>query len=288
MEATGEVDFAYTDTRVGRFRVNAFHQRGSYAAVLRIVASDIPTPEALGIPEAVLGLTKKKRGLVLVTGPTGSGKSTLLMLLSRIYKIQQGSIELDNKNIWDYKIKEFARKVAVVHQKNQVYGDLNIRTIIGYGRLPYLNYHQSLSKEDKQIIDWAIEVTNLKEHQNKMLNSLSGGQQQRVWIALALAQKTPILLLDEPTTYLDVKAQIETLNLLRKINKEYQITIIMVHHDINQAIHYSDEIIAMKNGQLMFQGKPHEVINQKTLKEVYDYDLNVIKNNEELFVLNYQ
>ena len=230
----------------------------------------------------------KDQKITTIIGPNGSGKSTLLMLLSRIYKIQQGSIELDNKNIWDYKIKEFARKVAVVHQKNQVYGDLNVRTIIGYGRLPYLNYHQSLSKEDKQIIDWAIEVTNLKEHQNKMLNSLSGGQQQRVWIALALAQKTPILLLDEPTTYLDVKAQIETLNLLRKINKEYQITIIMVHHDINQAIHYRDEIIAMKNGQLMFQGKPHEVINQKTLKEVYDYDLNVIKNNEELFVLNYQ
>ena len=213
----------------------------------------------------------KDQKITTIIGPNGSGKSTLLMLLSRIYKIQQ-----------------FARKVAVVHQKNQVYGDLNVRTIIGYGRLPYLNYHQSLSKEDKQIIDWAIEVTNLKEHQNKMLNSLSGGQQQRVWIALALAQKTPILLLDEPTTYLDIKAQIETLNLLRKINKEYQITIIMVHHDINQAVHYSDEIIAMKNGQLMFQGKPHEVINQKTLKEVYDYDLNVIKNNEELFVLNYQ
>ena len=84
---------------------------------------------------------------------------------------------------------------------------------------------------------------------------------------------------------LDIKAQIETLNLLRKINKEYQITIIMVHHDINQAIHYSDEIIAMKNGQLMFQGKPHEVINQKTLKEVYDYDLNVIKNNEEIICI---
>ena len=221
----------------------------------------------------------KDQKITTIIGPNGSGKSTLLMLLSRIYKIQQGSIELDNKNIWDYKIKEFARKVAVVHQKNQVYGDLNVRTIIGYGRLPYLNYHQSLSKEDKQIIDWAIEVTNLKEHQNKMLNSLSGGQQQRVWIALALAQKTPILLLDEPTTYLDIKAQIETLNLLRKINVDYQMTIIMVHHDINQAIHYSDEIIAMKNGQLMFQGKPHEVINQKTLKEVYDYDLNVIKKD---------
>ena len=90
--------------------------------------------------------------------------------------------------------------------------------------------------------------------------NISGRQKQRIGLARAFLRKTPILLLDEPTTYLDIKAQIETLNLLRKINKEYQITIIMVHHDINQAIHYSDEIIAMKNGQLMFQGKPHEVI----------------------------
>ena len=100
------------------------------------------------------------------------------MLLSRIYKIQQGSIELDNKNIWDYKIKEFARKVAVVHQKNQVYGDLNVRTIIGYGRLPYLNYHQSLSKEDKQIIDWAIEVTNLKKHQKMNVKEIFDNYQE--------------------------------------------------------------------------------------------------------------
>ena len=118
--------------------------------------------------------------------------------------------------------------------------------------------------------------------------SMSGGERQRAFIAMALAQKSEILFLDEPTTYLDIYHQVEILELVKELNEESNLTVVMVLHDINQAIHYSDEIIAMKNGQLMFQGKPHEVINQKTLKEVYDYDLNVIKNNEELFVLNYQ
>ena len=187
----------------------------------------------------------KDQKITTIIGPNGSGKSTLLMLLSRIYKIQQGSIELDNKNIWDYKIKEFARKVAVVHQKNQVYGDLNVRTIIGYGRLPYLNYHQSLSKEDEQIIDWAIEVTNLKEHQNKMLNSLSGGQQQRVWIALALAQKTPILLLDEPTSRIDSLNEAALLESLKRI-KDEKLIIIVSHRKSSLAL--CDEIIEIEQG----------------------------------------
>ena len=192
----------------------------------------------------------KDQKITTIIGPNGSGKSTLLMLLSRIYKIQQGSIELDNKNIWDYKIKEFARKVAVVHQKNQVYGDLNVRTIIGYGRLPYLNYHQSLSKEDEQIIDWAIEVTNLKEHQNKMLNSLSGGQQQRVWIALALAQKTPILLLDEPTSALDPEMVIEVLEVMQQLAKE-GMTMIVVTHEMGFAKTVADRVIFLENGKIV-------------------------------------
>ena len=191
----------------------------------------------------------KDQKITTIIGPNGSGKSTLLMLLSRIYKIQQGSIELDNKNIWDYKIKEFARKVAVVHQKNQVYGDLNVRTIIGYGRLPYLNYHQSLSKEDKQIIDWAIEVTNLKEHQNKMLNSLSGGQQQRAAIARALINEPKIIFADEPTGNLDSLNARELMEYFVKINEEKHTTIIMVTHDSFVAS-YSKKVYYMKDGHL--------------------------------------
>ena len=235
-----------------------------------------------------LSVKFKKNKITSIIGPNGSGKSTLLMLLSRIYKAKDGTITLNDKNVWDYKIKEFAKNVAVVHQKNQIYGDLDVKTIVGYGRLPYLSYHQNLSEEDYQIIDWAIATTNLKEYENRLLANLSGGQQQRVWLAMALAQKTPILLLDEPTTYLDVKYQIEILNLIKEINKKYQMTVIMVHHDINQAINYSDEIIAMKDGKILFQGVPEEVITSASLKSLYDYDLSVIDYNHQKIVLNYQ
>ena len=200
----------------------------------------------------------KDQKITTIIGPNGSGKSTLLMLLSRIYKIQQGSIELANKNIWDYNIKEFARKVAVVHQKNQVYGDLNVRTIIGYGRLPYLNYHQSLSKEDKQIIDWAIEVTNLKEHQNKMLNSLSGGQQQRIAIARALAMKPEILLFDEPTSALDPELEADVLKLIRELAKE-NYTILVVTHNMAFARDVSDEVVFVDKGEILAHGSYDEL-----------------------------
>ena len=225
-----------------------------------------------------LSVKFKKNKITSIIGPNGSGKSTLLMLLSRIYKAKDGTITLNDKNVWDYKIKEFAKNVAVVHQKNQIYGDLDVKTIV----------HQNLSEDDYQIIDWAIATTNLKEYENRLLANLSGGQQQRVWLAMALAQKTPILLLDEPTTYLDVKYQIEILNLIKEINKKYQMTIIMVHHDINQAINYSDEIIAMKDGKILFQGVPEEVITSASLKSLYDYDLSVIDYNHQKIVLNYQ
>lgn len=235
-----------------------------------------------------LSVSFQEGKITAIIGPNGSGKSTLLMLLSRINRPKEGNITLHDKNVWEYKIKEFARHVAVVHQKNQIYGDLSVKTIVGYGRLPYLSYHQNLSEEDYKIIDWALETTKLKEFEDRALNNLSGGQQQRVWIAMALVQKTPILLLDEPTTYLDVKYQIEILNLIKKINQEYGITIIMVHHDINQAINYSDEIIAMKDGKILFQGEPNKIINRDSLKQVYDYDLEVIYHDDQKIVLNYQ
>ena len=235
-----------------------------------------------------LSISFKKHKITSIIGPNGSGKSTLLMLLSRIYKASEGKIILDNKNIWDYRNKDFAKKVAMVHQKNNIQGDLDVKTIVGYGRLPYLNYHQSLSSDDYKIIEHVLQITKLKEYAHIPLINLSGGQQQRVWFAMALAQKTPILLLDEPTTYLDVKYQIEILNLIKKINVDYQMTIIMVHHDINQAINYSDEIIAMKGGRMLFQGKPNEVITSKSLKQLYDYDFNVIEYQNNKIVLNYQ
>lgn len=181
-----------------------------------------------------------------IIGPNGSGKSTLLMLICRILQLSKGQITLDNRNIKEISYKDYAKKIAVVHQKNSIDQDLDVETLVGYGRLPYLGYFEQLSSQDHEIIDWAIEVTGLNEFRKRNYSELSGGQQQRVWIALALAQKTPILLLDEPTTYLDIKYQIEILELIQKINQDYQMTIIMVHHDINQAIHFSHHIVALK------------------------------------------
>ena len=212
----------------------------------------------------------KDQKITTIIGPNGSGKSTLLMLLSRIYKIQQGSIELDNKNIWDYKIKEFARKVAVVHQKNQVYGDLNVRTIIGYGRLPYLNYHQSLSKEDKQIIDWAIEVTNLKEHQNKMLNSLSGGQQQRIGLARAIAVKPEVILLDEPTSALDPELVGDVLDVMKQLANEGT-TMVVVTHEMGFARDVANHVVFMDGGHVIEEGSPKDIFYRPKEKRTQQF-----------------
>lgn len=231
-----------------------------------------------------LNIEFEENQITTIIGSNGSGKSTLLMLLSRIYKPQTGFIEINQQNIQNYKIKEFAQKVAVVHQKNQINGDQDVKTIVGYGRLPYLHYSQKLSQEDYEIIDWALEVTNLKEYKNRTLKSLSGGQQQRVWIAMALAQKTPYLLLDEPTTYLDIRYQLELLRLLKEINQKYKITIIMVLHDINQAIQYSDNIIAIKKGRIIVEGKANKVITREVIREIYGIDLKMTQLSKQSYV----
>ncbi len=235
-----------------------------------------------------LTLDFKKGHITSIIGPNGSGKSTLLMILARILKDYDGSVSLNDRNILKFSIKDYAKQVAVVHQRNQVYNDLDVKTIVGYGRLPYANYFQRFSKEDFEIIEEAIKITSLEELRDRELRTLSGGQQQRVWIAMALAQKTPIILLDEPTTYLDIKYQIEILNLVRYINDSSKTTIVMVHHDINQAIQYSHEIIGLKNGNVIFNGKPKDVISSESLKELYDYDLDVITKDDKHIVLNYK
>ena len=222
-----------------------------------------------------------------IIGPNGSGKSTLLMLICRILQLSKGQITLDNRNIKEISYKDYAKKIAVVHQKNSIDQDLDVETLVGYGRLPYLGYFEQLSSQDHEIIDWAIEVTGLNEFRKRNYSELSGGQQQRVWIALALAQKTPILLLDEPTTYLDIKYQIEILELIQKINQDYQMTIIMIHHDINQAIHFSHHIVALKKGIKVFDGKSQDLLDQDKLQDIYDDDFTIIHHHDHHIALNY-
>lgn len=219
--------------------------------------------------------------ITTILGPNGSGKSTLLSILSTYNKPSKGNVYIEDKKLNDLKSKEIARLIATVHQHNESPEDLDVETLVSYGRVPHKKHSKSGKNEDEKIINWAIESTNLENIKENKVMSLSGGQRQRAFIAMALAQKTDVLLLDEPTTYLDIYHQIEILELVKKLNEEYNMTIVMVLHDINQAIKYSDNIVIMKDGKIIEEGKPQDIINEKTIKTVYNVEGIICNVNKE-------
>ena len=219
-----------------------------------------------------LNINIPKGKITTILGPNGSGKSTLLSILSTYNKPSKGDVFIGDKNLKTLKTKEIAKLIATVHQHNESPEDLDVKTLISYGRVPHHKHGSNKKDEDEKIINWAISSTNLDDIKDKKVMSLSGGQRQRAFIAMSLAQKTYILLLDEPTTYLDIFHQIEVLDLVKKLNEEYKMTIVMVLHDINQAIKYSDNIVIMKNGKIIEEGTPKSVINEKSIKTVYNVE----------------
>ncbi|ARB39973.1 iron-enterobactin transporter ATP-binding protein [Mammaliicoccus sciuri] len=207
-----------------------------------------------------------------IIGPNGCGKSTLLKALSRILNVQTGQVLLDGKNLHSTSTKEIAKKIAILPQSPDVADGLTVGELVSYGRFPHQKGFGRLSKQDKEEIEWALNVTGTHEFKYRSINDLSGGQRQRVWIAMALAQKTDIIFLDEPTTFLDISHQLEILELVQELNREQGCTIIMVLHDINQAIRFSDHLIAMKSGKIVAQGQTEEVLTNEILEEVFNID----------------
>ncbi|EDZ55480.1 ABC transporter ATP-binding protein [Bacillus paranthracis] len=220
------------------------------------------------------------RKITTIIGPNGCGKSTLLGVMSRNHAPNSGEVILDGKTISEYKPKEFARKLAVVHQQNEAPADITVEKLISFGRMPHKNIFSAQTDEDREAIERALTCTNLQSKREKPIHALSGGERQRVWIAMTLAQSTPMLFLDEPTTYLDIYYQLEILELVKELNEVYGLTIVMVLHDINQAIRYSDHIIVMKDGEIVTKGNPNEVITEEMVKAIYGVDV-VVKQDED-------
>ena len=221
----------------------------------------------------------EKGEITTIIGPNGCGKSTLLGIMSNNYLPQQGHVTLDAKKIREYKPKELAKRLAVVHQENEAPSDMTVERLITYGRLPHRSMFSSMSDEDEEAIEWALTCTNLQEKRHATIDSLSGGEKQRVWIAMALAQKTQFLFLDEPTTYLDIYYQYEILALIKRLNREHGLSIVMILHDINQAIQYSDTIIVMKEGKIVLRGSPEDVISEQLISDTYGIEV-MVKNDE--------
>jgi len=210
--------------------------------------------------------------ITTIIGSNGCGKSTLLKAITRILKHESGQVILDGQNISKMKTKELAKELAILPQSPESAHGLTVEELVSYGRFPYQKGFGNLSQKDKDVIDWALQVTKTEDFRVQSVDALSGGQRQRVWIAMALAQETDIIFLDEPTTYLDMAHQLEVLELLYRLNEEQGRTIVMVLHDLNQAARFSDYIVALSQGELVKFGTAEEVMVPEVLKKVFNID----------------
>ena len=218
-----------------------------------------------------------KRGTVTsIVGPNGCGKSTLLRTMSRLLNPTKGEIVLDGKSIHDIPTRKLATQLGLLPQSPIAPDGIVVADLVGRGRTPHQGILGRWSQQDYDIVAEALETTGISDLAERSIDELSGGQRQRVWIAMALAQRTDTLLLDEPTTYLDVKHQLDVLDLLTELNRDRGTTIVMVLHDLNLAARYSDELVAVSGGKVFAHGHPREVITKENVKSVFGIDSVII------------
>lgn len=214
----------------------------------------------------------------VIIGANACGKSTLLKTLARLIKPVSGEVLLDGRSIHSIPSKQLARVIGLLPQSPIVPEGITVADLVGRGRFPHQSLFGTWSKKDDEAVAEAMEIMNIVPLANRNIDELSGGQRQRVWIAMALAQQTDILFLDEPTTYLDITYQIEILDLLTDLNRKYGTTIVMVLHDINLSARYADYLFAMRQGKLIAEGKPSEVITSQLIKDVFGLDCTIIQD----------
>ena len=222
-----------------------------------------------------LDLAIKPNQITVLVGGNGCGKSTLLKSFARLLKPSTGQILLNGADIHSLSGKDVARKLAILPQGPVAPEGLTVEQLVRQGRYPHQNWLQSWTEDDEQLVHKALQDTNMTEFANRSIDALSGGQRQRAWIAMALAQNTDILLLDEPTTYLDLTHQIEILDLLFELNATQKTTILMVLHDLNLAARYAHNMIAIKDGTVFCQGAPEAILDHDMVKAVFDMECHI-------------
>ena len=216
-----------------------------------------------------LGLDVPRGGVTTIVGPNGCGKSTLLRAVAGLIPRERGEVVLDGRNTAEMKRREIARTLAVLPQTPVAPDGLTVRDLVGRGRHPHQTWLRQTSEEDSAVVDEVMELTQVSEFAERPLERLSGGQRQRAWIAMVLAQDTPLVLLDEPTTYLDLSHSVELLALIRRLADDMGRTVVMVLHDLNLAARFSDQLVVMKGGEVQAAGTPAEVVSEQLLADVF-------------------
>jgi iron complex transport system ATP-binding protein len=222
----------------------------------KIVASEL----SVSIPQGKL---------TVIIGPNACGKSTLLRTLSRLMQPQSGAVFLDGKLIGGYGTREVAKRLGLLPQSSTAPGDISVADLVARGRYPHQSLFSRWTAQDMQAVNEAMRATGVSELAESTVNSLSGGQRQRVWIAMVLAQQTPLLLLDEPTTWLDIAHQIELMELMCQLNREKERTLVVVLHDLNQACRYAGHLIAMRDGKIIAEGTPADIVTPALIEQVF-------------------
>lgn len=212
---------------------------------------------------------------VSILGANGCGKSTLLRSILGLQTMTAGSVRIDERRLSEYSPAQLAQKVAFLPQSAEIDGDMTVEEWVSCGRYPYQRWWNGVDDKDRQVVELAMEQTNITHLRHRWVTSLSGGERQRARIAMALAQEPEIIMLDEPTTYLDLSHQLEVMELLHRINQEKHVTVVMVLHDVNHAAKYSDRLIVLADTEVFANGSPQKILTAELMKRIYGVDATI-------------
>ncbi|MFB9466032.1 ABC transporter ATP-binding protein [Streptomyces cinereospinus] len=256
------------------------HQNIQRSTVNRLSADNVTLAYDQRVIAERLSVQIPDNSFTVIVGPNACGKSTLLRALSRMLKPHEGRVLLDGQVIQSMPAKKVARTLGLLPQSSIAPDGITVADLVGRGRYPHQGILRQWSAEDERVVQESMAQTGVAELADRYVDELSGGQRQRVWIAMALAQQTPLLLLDEPTTYLDIQHQIDVLDLCAELHEEQGRTLVAVLHDLNHAARYATHLVALRGGEVIAEGAPNDIVTAELVEQVFGLRCQVIDDPE--------